>query len=336
MRLEDRAQALEPLGFSPRQARFLATVALHSGYCLRRQYVASAGVGYGKNVRDFLDALVDRQLAERFTLRADRGHVYHLHARTIYRVLRQEDNRNRREASAALIARKVMLLDYVLAHPDVEWVATETDKVDQFADRLRVPRSDLPQRIYAGSRPGGESTTRFFPHKLPVAVAGDPPVAHFVYLATDHAGGGFEAFLQDHAGLLGHLPAWTVVAIAPPKLPALAACEGIFARFLARPTVNLVRRSDDLQWYLVTRRTVESGQLARLSVTDINRFRTLRDRFSGSAFDALYRDWLTRGDDVLAAHDAVSSRSARQSVGRLVTEVLPFDYSQFGSLPGVA
>jgi hypothetical protein len=36
MTLENRAQALESLGFTARQARFLAAVALHSGYCLRR------------------------------------------------------------------------------------------------------------------------------------------------------------------------------------------------------------------------------------------------------------------------------------------------------------
>ena len=59
MTFDERVRALEPLGFTPRQTRFLVTVALHSGYCLRRQYVAFAGLQYGKNVRDFLDELVD-------------------------------------------------------------------------------------------------------------------------------------------------------------------------------------------------------------------------------------------------------------------------------------
>ena len=58
MTFEDRVRALEPLGFTPRQTRFMVTVALHSGYCLRRQYSAFAGVAYGKNVCDFLDRLV--------------------------------------------------------------------------------------------------------------------------------------------------------------------------------------------------------------------------------------------------------------------------------------
>jgi len=335
MTFEDRARALEPFGFTPRQARFLATVALHSGYCLRRQYVAFAGVRYGKNVRDFLDALVDRQLAERFSVRADRGHVYHLNSRTLYRAIGQTDNRNRRDASAALMARRVMVLDFVLAHGDVEWLATEADKLDLFADRFGVPRHDLPRRVYASSRPDVEPTTRFFPHKLPIVVVGDPPVAQFVYLAAEHVGGGFDAFLQDHAGLFGRLSAWTVVAVGPPGLPALASCEAAFEQFLARPTVGLVLRSDDLRWYFATRKAVDGGELARLAVTDIDRFRALRERFRGAAFDAFYAEWLTRGDAALADPDQMT-RAPRRSVGRLVIETLPFDYTQFGSLPGVA
>jgi hypothetical protein len=222
MTFEQRVEAVEALGFTTRQASFLTFVALHSGYCLRRQYATFAGVSYGKNVRDFLDSLVARQLATRFSIRADRGHLYHLHARTVYRVLRQEHNRNRREASAALIARKLMLLDYVLSRPEVEWAATEEDKLDLFAERFGVLRDDLPRREFAASDPGGEPTTRYFPHKLPVALAGDPPVVHFVSLVTDTTGRALEQFLQDHAGLLRHLPAWCVIAVGPESSLRLA------------------------------------------------------------------------------------------------------------------
>jgi len=42
MTLDDRVHALASLGLTPRQTRFLVTAALHSGYCLRRQYLAFA------------------------------------------------------------------------------------------------------------------------------------------------------------------------------------------------------------------------------------------------------------------------------------------------------
>jgi hypothetical protein len=311
-------------------------VALHSGYCLRRQYAAFAGVGYGKNVRDFLDSLVVRQLATRFTIRADRGHLYHLYSRTLYRVLRQEDSRNRRHASAALIARRLMLLDYVLSRPEVEWAATEEDKVDLFADRLGIPREDLPQRAFAGSEPDAEPTTRYFPHKLPVAVIGDPPIVHLVSLVTDTTGRGLEQFLEDHAGLLRHLPSWCVIAVGQEQSLRLAGCDAVFERFLASPLATLTAHLDDLRWYFRTRRAVDAGDVARLSLPDIDRFRRLRERFNAPALDKQYERWAAGGDAALGAVAGGASHGAAPSVGRLITEALPFDYSQFGSLPGVA
>jgi hypothetical protein len=335
--LAERAQALEPLGFTPRQAHFLATVALHSGYCLRRQYAAFAGVRHGKNVRDFLDDLVGRRFAVRFLGRADRGHVYHLQARTIYRLLEQPNNRNRRTgSSAALIARKLMLLDHVLTHPRVAWLATEAEKVELFVQQYGVARADLPHQTFPAARLGRAPTVRYFPHKLPIAVAGDPPLAQFVCLATDIRGRSLDDFLRDHAALLRQLPAWTIVAVAPKTSPALTACEHVFARFLGRPSSMTGVRVDDVRWYLTTRRAVDQGEWARLTVADIDRFRLLRERLNTPAFETLYRDWLTRGDAVLDTRRAETPQPAGPTAGRLVTEVLPYDYSQFGSLPGVA
>jgi hypothetical protein len=335
MTFEDRVRALEPLGFTPRQTRFMATVALHSGYCLRRQYGAFAGVRYGKNVCDFLETLVERQLAERFTQRPDRGLIYHLQARAIYRALGQDENRNRREASAALIARKIMVLDYVLGHPELDWLATEADKVELFADRYDVPPADLPQQVFTASQPGRPGTTRYFTHKLPVAVAGDPPVAYFVYLAIDATGRGLAQFLDDHARLFGWLPAWTVVAVSASPV-ALETCTAVFGRHLQQPRRSVTAGSEDLQWFFTTRQTIDHGELARLSVAAIDRFRTLREQFSAAPFDALYAEWCQRGEAAFAAYAPVAGRSPMRSVGQLVTDVLKFDYSQFGSLPGVA
>jgi hypothetical protein len=334
--LVERAQALTPLGFTDRQARFLAAVALHSGYCLRRQYAAFAGVRNAKNVAAFLDGLVARRWADRFTRRADRGHVYHLHTRALYRFVGQEDSRNRRRGSAALIARKLMRLDFVLAHPEAEWLAADDDKVALFANQFGVPRHDLPQQVVAGTRPGGLPAIRYFPHQAPIGVAGDPPVPQFAALVTDDRGRTFESFLDAHAALLHALPAWTVVVVAPKTCPGLGACHQIFARFLDRPLEALSARPQELRWYLTTRRAVDQGDWARLSVADLDRFRTLRDQFDTPHVDELYREWVRQGDAPAEPRRDTPARPTPSSAFRLVTETLPFDYSQFGSLPGVA
>jgi hypothetical protein len=333
MTFEERVAALEPFGFTLRQRRFIATVALHGGYCLRRQYGALAGIQCGKNVRHFLETLVARNLAERFTLRADRGHIYHLHARALYRAIGEEHNRNRREVSGALMARRLMVLDFVLAHPEWTWCATERDKVELFLDRFRVPRVDLPQRTFS-STPGALGTTRYFLHKLPVAVGGDPPAVSFVYLATDGTGREFEHFLVDHARLLAWLPAWTIVAIGSSAM-ALATCEGVFERTRPRVVQPESIGVEHLRWLCTTRQLVDGGDLSHVSVADIDRYRTLRDRFSEVTFDALYADWCQQGELALATYASKHGRPV-ESRGQLVIKRLPFEYRQFGSLPGVA
>jgi len=75
MTLQERIAAVMALGFSARHAEFITAVALHSGFCVRRQYEAFANVQPGKNVRDFLDGMVSRGLAARFSPRANRGYI---------------------------------------------------------------------------------------------------------------------------------------------------------------------------------------------------------------------------------------------------------------------
>ena len=107
MTFDERVRALENLGFSEPQTRFIVTVALHSGFCLRRHYATLTGLKYGAGVRGFLDRLVAHGLARRQDFRRDRGHVYHVHHASIYDSIGQDDNRNRRHTSPALIARKL-------------------------------------------------------------------------------------------------------------------------------------------------------------------------------------------------------------------------------------
>jgi hypothetical protein len=57
--------------------------------------------------------------------------------------------------------------------------------------------------------------------------------------------------------------------------------------------------------------------------------------FRRPIFDELYLEWRGRGDAVFAVQGRSMPPPMRR-VGTLVTELLPFDSSQFGSLPGVA
>jgi hypothetical protein len=102
-----------------------------------------------------------------------------------------------------------------------------------------------------------------------------------------------------------------------------------------RGTNRIPASKEDLAWFFSTRQAVDQGDLTGLSVAAIDRFRTLREAFRRPIFDELYLEWCRRGDAVFAVQ-AWSMPPAMRSVGTFVTELLPFDYTQFGSLPGVA
>jgi hypothetical protein len=334
MTFEERVHALNVLGLTDRQTRFVVTVALHSGFCLRRQYGAFAGVAYGKNVRDFLDGLVARRIATRLTCERNRGHVYHLHAKSLYRALHQDENRNRRTLGLALIARKLMLLDFVLGEASGEWFATEQDKVALFRDRFQVPLANLPRRVYRSRNGQTEPTARYFVHKFPIYVTGD--VVHFVCLVTDVTGQAFTQFVWDHDSLLRRLPAWAIVAVGPTHFGGLGRCEVVFDRYMEgslRPVA--VERGQELRWYFATRRAVEQHDVGALSVTMVDRFHAARRQFASAVVDNLYADWLVHGDAAIERIGRPDTPAGGLS-GRLLLRELPFTYAQCGAWPGVA
>ena len=256
--LAERAAPLEALGFTARQATFLTIVVLHSGYCLRRQYGAFAGIKYGKNVRAFLEGLVERKHADRVVVRADRGGIYHVFGRRLYQALGQQNSRNRRHASAPVIARRLMALDFVLAHPDFDWYATEADKHDLFVTRLGVPASALPQRALP----------------LPVFLHGASTCVNFVCLATDARATAIESFVRLHAPLLRQLSEWTLSALIPQRAASEQACETAYSRAVIAESMLSVSK-EDLDWFATTRATVASGDLRTLSIEDLHRYRVL-------------------------------------------------------------
>lgn len=128
MRAEERVEAVVKFGFTKRQARFLVTVMLHSGVCLLRHYTAFAGIVHGQKTRKFFAKLVRHGYATAYSCRHNRGHVYHVQHKPLYRAIGETDSRLRRPRSAARVMERLPLLDALLACPDVVWLATSEEK----------------------------------------------------------------------------------------------------------------------------------------------------------------------------------------------------------------
>src|SRR5206468_11114264 len=124
MESQDRIAAVVKLGFTERQARFLVLVMRHSGVCLLRQYTAFAGIVHGQKTRKFFAKLVSRRFATAYACRHNRGRVYHVQHKALYRAIGETDSRHRRPLSPDRVIHGLAMLDAVLATPTIEYLAT--------------------------------------------------------------------------------------------------------------------------------------------------------------------------------------------------------------------
>ena len=175
--LEDRTAAVQALGWSPADAHWLALVCLYSGVFTRRQYrdwhhcdkyaasrfvrrLTAAGVA-----RDH--PLPERRTPQRFC---------HVFGRSLYRALGIEHAHQRRLGSPALLWRRLLTLDCLLAHPDANWLATGAEKLLYFFDR-GYDEEELPQRLLGD---------RAFHHVTLNPIAGGEDRVSFVFPDPGH------------------------------------------------------------------------------------------------------------------------------------------------------
>ena len=198
--LAGRQRALEPLGWRGRHAAWLTLVCLHSGVFLRSQYRAYHRCSE-PTARRFVDRVLAAGVGREHPISPDLGaaseHLCHLYARPLYRALGIEHVRHRRTQSPGLLFRRLLSLDYVIDHPALPWLPTETEKVAHFTGG-DIPLTDLPRRTYKGAV---APTVRYFPIKLPVAA--DETSTTFVYTVT----GSGDLHSLDYWGEI-HEPLW--------------------------------------------------------------------------------------------------------------------------------
>lgn len=210
MTFNERVHAVSEFGFTTRQARFLVSVMLHGGVCLPRQYARLAGTAYGHKVNVFFDKLVSLRYAVRCRCVHNRAAVYHVRHQPLYRAIGEPHNRNRKPVPAARLVERLMLLDAVISHPDLDWLSTATDKVAYFRGVASSDMSQWPQQTVAGTR-------RYFPDHLPIGVSPKGSVV-VLFLATTPVTDDLKAFVRRHKGLLEKLPDWTVRLVIPPPV----------------------------------------------------------------------------------------------------------------------
>jgi hypothetical protein len=324
MTAEDRVKAIVEFGFTERQARFLVTVMLHSGVCLLRQYTAFAGIGHGHKTRKFFAKLVRCRYAMAYPCRHNRGRVYHLHHKPLYRAIGQTDSSHRRPLSAARVVEGLVLLDALLASPSVVWLATSEEKQVHLSSLAGIS-PETAECLTRSER--ATKTARAVRERMPIGIdlAGRWVL---VYVVTGDQFQDFHWFLQRHAALLGTLPAWTLRVVFPLHMGCLAdRYDKTAGDELAGLRPELVHH---LRWYFARRRalTVEGTP-----IDDQERYDHAHYGFAATRFQVLYRRWLTEGDTVF---ETISSGALGDMItrgaGRVECHVLPFSYRHLSPL----
>src|SRR5260370_26658905 len=111
----DAIDTIRCLGYSERQASFIYTVAVYSGYFLRREFNVAVQRRRGWIAANFL-AKAKRAGHVREIHCAPGRLLYQLCSKHIYRIVGQADSRDRRAKSPREVRRRLIMLDYVLAH----------------------------------------------------------------------------------------------------------------------------------------------------------------------------------------------------------------------------
>ena len=210
--LKGRERALAPIGWTGREAEWIALVCLHSGAFTRAQF-CHYFEAHRSAAQRIVQTLVTRREAVEgeWPLVNGGGKTCRIASKGIYRALGVENIRHRRKAGAPVVMRRLLSLDFVLEHPGLNWLPTEGEKVE-FLEGLGVHSNLIPRRIYYGAV-GAQK--RYFALKLPVA-GGDKTVT-FAYVDPGHA-----TAVELHSWGAAHGPLWDAIRAKGRRVEVIA------------------------------------------------------------------------------------------------------------------
>lgn len=297
---DEHVSAIQTLGYTADESRFLYIVATHSGYFVPRQFIAFAGVSWGKRSQHFTEKLESRG---HVTWREyqDVGGVYHLFSKTLYRLINRENLRNRRRHSTEFIRTRLVLLDFVIANQAHNYLETERHKLSYFCEELGIPTKDLPAKAYEGASTP-EPTLRYFVDKFPLflesSAGSSSPVVTLSYVDPGHASlAGFATHLNAYLPLFRHLDRFRFLYIAPSRVHFVRA-EQCFSSLVAAPLE--AGAPEELERYFRLRAAWDGNQYANFSIDDIEWLDQANQRFGGPRIERLYKVWSSPGE---AGHD---------------------------------
>jgi len=283
--------ALQALGYTESEAHFLYVVVTHSGYFVARQFLAFTGGHWGKRATAFWHKLHTKKHArtEYFPMN---GKVHHVFSSKLYGQIGRENLRNRREHEFEYIQRRIGILDFVLSHPECQYLETEPEKVSYFCNQLKVPRHFLPTKIYCGQKTS-QPTVRYFIDRFPIFFEGDlsssSSLVTFTYVQGPEANlTEFVHHLQAYLPLFRQLSEFRFIYLA--RLDShFEKAKEVFNSVVTIPLAS--DASAELCRYFQIRKAWDFRQYRSVTDGDLIFRNQAKTRFVGEHFEHLYRGW---------------------------------------------
>ena len=233
-----RADTIAALGWSAREAEWIALVALHSGVFTRSQMSVFVDDPHRVAASRFVRALIEKKAGaeDERPIFPGGARAVLLTGKTLYRVLGIADVRHRRgkEATTEVLMRRLLSLDYIIERPTLGWLATEEEKVQRF-EALGISRATLPYRKDGAT---DKARPRYFALKLPIAV--DEQAATFVYVDP-----GQRTDSELRAWGRAHVPLWAALRARTFAVQVVAVGMGAEAAQRAVPVLKYWTQDGD-------------------------------------------------------------------------------------------
>lgn len=287
---ETGTENLRALGYTEDEARFLYLVGTHSGYFATRQFLAFTRTKSGDRSMAFTHKVLGKGHASaRLLLR--NGRVYHLFSRVVYRAIGRQNLRNRREHGAEHIRSRLVILDFVLAHLNCQYLETEQDKLRYFLGQLKVPKELLPTKTYRGAI-SKEATERYFVDKFPMFFRPNscsPTVVTFTFIDPGYATlNNLDSHLLTYAGLFRTLPTVQLVYVATRPRHFQAAREMFLARVDRPPDID---PGEEVLDYFRIRKYWETKQYDKFTNADVLRLHNYVQKFASQIYQERFPAW---------------------------------------------
>jgi hypothetical protein len=285
--------ALQSLGYTPDEARFIYIVAMYSGYFVPRQFLALSHTKWGKRSDHFARKLESRGHAS-WREYPNLGGVYHLSSKTLYRAIDSENLRHARRHSTEFIRTRLLVLDFLVAHLEHNYLPTESEKIAYFCERRGVPKDALPAKAYvSGDRVG--PVVRYFVDKFPMFLdarkSSLDAVPTFSYVDSGEATlTGLRHHLERYKQLFLHLTDFRFLYIGNSAAHFISA-ERCFLSFATR--VLAPGLPGDVMRYFRLRAAWDEKRYGDLTNEDVEWLEQVNARFREPETERRYQAWRT-------------------------------------------